>query len=35
MIVKLLDEWDKPDNVPLADSEALQQADGIGPSRAA
>jgi hypothetical protein len=31
----LLDEWDDPVEIPLDDREALQQADGIGPHRAA
>lgn len=34
-IERLLDEWDDPTDVPLHDLEALQQADGIGPDRAA
>ncbi|SDL09782.1 hypothetical protein [Natronorubrum texcoconense] len=33
-IQALLDEWDDPTSVPLADHDALQQADGIGPHRA-
>lgn len=33
-IQALLDEWDDPDDVPLEDHDALQQADGIGPHRA-
>ena len=31
----LLDEWGNPTEIPLDDHEALQQADGIGPHRAA
>jgi len=31
----ILDEWDEPADVPLHDREALQQADGVGPHRAA
>lgn len=34
-IEALLDEWDDPADVPLHDRDALQQADGIGPHRAA
>ncbi|SIS21771.1 hypothetical protein [Natronorubrum thiooxidans] len=34
MLEAVLDEWDDPDEIPLADVDALQQADGIGPSSA-
>lgn len=34
-IQALLDEWDDPSEVPLHDRDALQQADGVGPERAA
>ncbi|WP_226043342.1 hypothetical protein [Natrinema sp. DC36] len=34
-IERLLDEWDDPTDVPLHDPDALEQADGIGPDRAA
>lgn len=34
-IDRLLEHWDDPADVPLADPDALQQADGIGPDRAA
>jgi len=34
-IQALLDEWEKPSAIPLHDREALQEADGIGPDRAA
>jgi hypothetical protein len=33
-IQALLDEWDSPEEVPLHDRDALQEADGIGPDRA-
>lgn len=31
----LIDEWDDPADVPLPDCDALQEADGVGPHRAA
>lgn len=35
MLKTILDEWRSPEDVPLDDPAALQQADGIGPSSAA
>ena len=34
LILQLLDEWESPEDVPLHDRDALQEADGIGPDRA-
>jgi len=34
-IEALLEEWDSPSEIPLHDREQLQQADGVGPHRAA
>jgi hypothetical protein len=31
----LLDEWDDPSDIPLHDRDALQEASGVGPHRAA